>query len=292
MEIRMDGWELCICKWFAISTACLQGKNTVQFGIFIQIPSNDTPFCPTLILNHIRPGIRVIRYFGCETDFPFWCDMFSFFCINFLFSSYPSQVNNMYTFPAIGLAAVTCRAKNITDSMLYAASRTLADSVKEEGKKPKKNKLISHIRCWLLDHRSERLITLRLSSRLSHLICLICFLSPTPCFFRRYRCWSYFSRSQHKSSHTLSLLCWRQFCLCGAFNRKKHTNILLLTNKQQEVGVRELFMGDLLSPKNQHRLFPSYHLWISGILHSVWMGFLFVCLFFASLFFLNKTNVL
>eukprot|EP01027_Heterolobosea_sp_BB2_P017581 GEZU01024897.1.p1 GENE.GEZU01024897.1~~GEZU01024897.1.p1 ORF type:complete len:472 (-),score=143.88 GEZU01024897.1:1002-2417(-) len=38
----------------------------------------------------------------------------------------PSQGNNMYTYPGVGLGAVLCKARIVSDDMLYAASRTLA----------------------------------------------------------------------------------------------------------------------------------------------------------------------
>jgi len=41
----------------------------------------------------------------------------------------PSQGNNMYIFPGVGLGAVVCRAKHVTDRMMYQASRALASSV-------------------------------------------------------------------------------------------------------------------------------------------------------------------
>jgi malate dehydrogenase (oxaloacetate-decarboxylating) len=37
------------------------------------------------------------------------------------------QTNNSYVFPGIGLGAITARAKRITDGMLLAAARALAD---------------------------------------------------------------------------------------------------------------------------------------------------------------------
>jgi malate dehydrogenase (oxaloacetate-decarboxylating)(NADP+) len=45
---------------------------------------------------------------------------------------YPSQANNFYCFPGIGLGALVARAKYISDSMLYVAARTLAAAVKDE----------------------------------------------------------------------------------------------------------------------------------------------------------------
>ncbi len=44
----------------------------------------------------------------------------------------PGQGNNLYIFPGVGLGAVLCRAKRITDRMFYAAARTLADQVSED----------------------------------------------------------------------------------------------------------------------------------------------------------------
>ncbi|KAJ2411323.1 hypothetical protein H4218_004842 [Coemansia sp. IMI 209128] len=40
----------------------------------------------------------------------------------------PGQGNNMYTFPAIGLGAVLCKPSWITDTMLFAVSKALANS--------------------------------------------------------------------------------------------------------------------------------------------------------------------
>jgi malic enzyme len=39
---------------------------------------------------------------------------------------YPNQANNMYTFPGIGLGAILCGAKIITENMLHAASLELS----------------------------------------------------------------------------------------------------------------------------------------------------------------------
>ena len=44
----------------------------------------------------------------------------------------PSQTNNMYIFPGVGLGASVVQAKRITDRMFYAAARALADMVTEE----------------------------------------------------------------------------------------------------------------------------------------------------------------
>ncbi|KAJ2001513.1 hypothetical protein GGI04_003549 [Coemansia thaxteri] len=41
----------------------------------------------------------------------------------------PGQGNNMYVFPAIGLGSVLCKAKRITDTMIYAVSSALAASL-------------------------------------------------------------------------------------------------------------------------------------------------------------------
>lgn len=44
----------------------------------------------------------------------------------------PSQTNNMYIFPGVGLAASVVRPKRITDRMFHAAARALAEMVTEE----------------------------------------------------------------------------------------------------------------------------------------------------------------
>jgi len=45
---------------------------------------------------------------------------------------YPTQCNNMYVFPGIGLGATVCGAKTISDRMLYVAAEALANYVTEE----------------------------------------------------------------------------------------------------------------------------------------------------------------
>ncbi|KAJ1662869.1 hypothetical protein IW140_005405 [Coemansia sp. RSA 1813] len=47
----------------------------------------------------------------------------------------PGQGNNMYVFPAIGLGAVLCKPTHITDTMFYAVSKALANSLNSEEKK-------------------------------------------------------------------------------------------------------------------------------------------------------------
>lgn len=44
----------------------------------------------------------------------------------------PSQCNNMYVFPGIGLGATVCGATKVTDRMLYVAAEALANFVSEE----------------------------------------------------------------------------------------------------------------------------------------------------------------
>ncbi|KAJ2720909.1 hypothetical protein GGI07_004305 [Coemansia sp. Benny D115] len=44
----------------------------------------------------------------------------------------PGQGNNMYVFPAIGLGAVLCKPQYISDTMIYAVSKALAESLNEE----------------------------------------------------------------------------------------------------------------------------------------------------------------
>jgi len=45
---------------------------------------------------------------------------------------FPSQCNNMYVFPGIGLGATVCGAKRVTDRMLYIAAAALAEFVPPE----------------------------------------------------------------------------------------------------------------------------------------------------------------
>lgn len=45
---------------------------------------------------------------------------------------YPSQCNNMYVFPGLGLGATVCGAKTVTDRMLYIAAEALAKFVPDE----------------------------------------------------------------------------------------------------------------------------------------------------------------
>ncbi len=44
----------------------------------------------------------------------------------------PGQCNNMYIFPGVGMGAVICRAKAVTDRMFHAAARTLAEQVSDD----------------------------------------------------------------------------------------------------------------------------------------------------------------
>jgi malate dehydrogenase (oxaloacetate-decarboxylating)(NADP+) len=44
----------------------------------------------------------------------------------------PRQGNNSYIFPGVGLAAISVRARRITDAMFLAAARALADRVTPE----------------------------------------------------------------------------------------------------------------------------------------------------------------
>ncbi|KAJ1908235.1 hypothetical protein LPJ81_000249 [Coemansia sp. IMI 209127] len=44
----------------------------------------------------------------------------------------PGQGNNMYVFPAIGLGAVLCKPTHISDTMIYAVSKALANSLTSE----------------------------------------------------------------------------------------------------------------------------------------------------------------
>ena len=43
----------------------------------------------------------------------------------------PSQINNMFIFPGMGLCSVTVRPKHITDSMFYAAAKAMSEMVSE-----------------------------------------------------------------------------------------------------------------------------------------------------------------
>ena len=44
----------------------------------------------------------------------------------------PGQCNNMYIFPGVGQGVVSCRASRVTDTMFFAAARTLASLVGED----------------------------------------------------------------------------------------------------------------------------------------------------------------
>ena len=45
---------------------------------------------------------------------------------------YPNQANNMFIFPGLGLGAISCLAKGVSDSMLYAAAVSLAANLNPE----------------------------------------------------------------------------------------------------------------------------------------------------------------
>jgi malate dehydrogenase (oxaloacetate-decarboxylating)(NADP+) len=45
---------------------------------------------------------------------------------------YPGQGNNMYVFPGIGLAAILCKAVNVTQDMIYASGEYLSHALSPE----------------------------------------------------------------------------------------------------------------------------------------------------------------
>jgi malate dehydrogenase (oxaloacetate-decarboxylating)(NADP+) len=45
---------------------------------------------------------------------------------------FPSQANNFYVFPAVGLAVYATKAKRVTSEMLIEAARATADQVTDE----------------------------------------------------------------------------------------------------------------------------------------------------------------
>jgi malate dehydrogenase (oxaloacetate-decarboxylating)(NADP+) len=44
----------------------------------------------------------------------------------------PGQCNNLYVFPGVGMGAVSCRARRVTDAMFHAAARALAAQVGDD----------------------------------------------------------------------------------------------------------------------------------------------------------------